>query len=943
MISRLSSLLLVALSVVPAAFSQSALRITAQTSTGFLTVSDGSSIPVQSTGRETNVVFTIANGAGSAMTINQITINGSGFGITAMPPLPVTIPAGGSVFFNVRYSPVFGQSSSAQATVQYTEANVARQTSFTLTGSAPDYAFTVTSPDGARTAVQAGGRISFGAVRPGTPATYTLSVSNRGSGTGTLNAAVTSGRDFSTTASGSQPIPAGQEVLVPVTFSPQTRGTASGTLTLDLGVGTATFTLDGTGATPDFVLAYALRSDGNVRPVVDGGRVTFAATPATTSAVAEIIIGNQGNGPGSIRSVVLEGSAFQINGLPLVPATLEPGAAVRFNVQFTPPRLGSFTATLRIETDQRTVTATLEGTTSEPALSLFYVDPQSRNTLPILTDGTLALPSTAVDATTVLPILVQNTGTGTGFVNSVSVQGDGFSIAELPSLPATVLAAKEFRFGLQFSPKQRQLHSGVLKIETASGTLTVRLTGQGTSALLSMEITGPDGDMQPVASGAELAFSAAVGQTLSRTVRFTNTGNSAAQITAISITGAGFQLGNVPFLPLTLAVGDSQVFTIAFAPGQPGISRGRLRIGDQFCDVAGTGLASRLEFSYTNDAGTTNLTENGTVVLTPARVGESSRIDFALQNSGTSAVVISTVDITPPNAQFALDGVPPLPLNLEPGASMKFAVRFAPNNIGSQTAVLRINNTGFTLSGSARQPLPLPAHHVEGPSGTQEPLQQPAVRLTLAAPYSLPLRGTLTLSFLSDVFSENPAVQFSTGGRIAQFTIPAGATQAVFDNGATEIRLQTGTMAGTIQVRPAFATQAGLDLTPTDAEALTINIGRSAPRLLSAEISGRSPNQILLLVTGYTTTRTLRQMVLTLRPRSGEKLTASDITINLDPVALVWFQSTASQGFGGLFSLQIPLAFQRGDSTEDLVSKIQSVGVTVSNEISSSNGLTVTP
>ncbi|MDX1983289.1 MAG: glycosyltransferase family A protein, partial [Bryobacteraceae bacterium] len=46
-----------------------------------------------------------------------------------------------------------------------------------------------------------------------------------------------------------------------------------------------------------------------------------------------------------------------------------------------------------------------------------------------------------------------------------------------------------------------------------------------------------------------------------------------------------------------------------------------------------------------------------------------------------------------------------------------------------------------------RAPSPIPSYSFAGPSGVQPPLQQPAIGLTLDGPYSLPLRGTLAMSF----------------------------------------------------------------------------------------------------------------------------------------------------------------------------------------------------
>ena len=84
-------------------------------------------------------------------------------------------------------------------------------------------------------------------------------------------------------------------------------------------------------------------------------------------------------------------------------------------------------------------------------------------------------------------------------------------------------------------------------------------------------------------------------------------------------------------------------------------------------------------------------------------------------------------------------------------------------------------------------------------------------------------------------------------------------------------------------------------------------------------------------------------MQINLTPRSGEKLSANQVTASLDSLSLVWFQSVTSQGFGGLFSVEIPLSFQRGDTTDDIVSMISSLSVTVSNEVGTSNAMSVTP
>jgi hypothetical protein len=81
-------------------------------------------------------------------------------------------------------------------------------------------------------------------------------------------------------------------------------------------------------------------------------------------------------------------------------------------------------------------------------------------------------------------------------------------------------------------------------------------------------------------------------------------------------------------------------------------------------------------------------------------------------------------------------------------------------------------------------------------------------------------------------------VQFVTGGLIVKFTIPANTTQALFgNNNATQVKLQTGTVAGTISVTPKFLTTGGFDLTSQSPVTLAMPLQVSAPQLLDAQLT----------------------------------------------------------------------------------------------------------
>ena len=148
-------------------------------------------------------------------------------------------------------------------------------------------------------------------------------------------------------------------------------------------------------------------------------------------------------------------------------------------------------------------------------------------------------------------------------------------------------------------------------------------------------------------------------------------------------------------------------------------------------------------------------------------------------------------------------------------------------------------------------------------------------------------------------------------------------------------------MAGTITLVPSFSTLANLDLTPPSPEPLSLSISRLAPRLLSLDISNRTQTGLQLVLSGFSTTRSWRQVDIELVPRNGEKFSATKLTLNTESAALAWFEGSQGQGSGGLFVLTIPINLQR-EQNEDLVRFIQSVNVVAQNEVGPSNSMAVT-
>jgi hypothetical protein len=392
-------------------------------------------------------------------------------------------------------------------------------------------------------------------------------------------------------------------------------------------------------------------------------------------------------------------------------------------------------------------------------------------------------------------------------------------------------------------------------------------------------------------------------------------------------------------VPLILMAGGTASLTVNFTPTQPGPISGLLRIGMDTFVLTGNGLGPTLVYSFVAGGITTTVQNNGGVNFPPSSVGQTSSLVFQITNNGTAAgsVNSSSGNVAPPlppsaTPIFSISQAPPLPATIAAGDTLSFTVTFAPTAVGTTAGVLRIDSLSFPVSGVANPPAAIPDYHFTGASGAQEPLQQIATGLTLAAAYPLNLNGTLTMTFNSDVFSNDPAVQFAVGGRTVNFTIPAGTTQAVFPNSATQLRLQTGTVAGTITLTPSFITDGGINLTPAVPPALNLTVAQSAPRLLSVQVSNKTASGFTLLITGYATGRSLTQIDLQFTPVAGENVATTKLSIPVGPSFTAWYQSAASQAFGSQFTISLPLTMQ-GDLTNvtTLTAAIQSVSVTLTN------------
>ena len=165
----------------------------------------------------------------------------------------------------------------------------------------------------------------------------------------------------------------------------------------------------------------------------------------------------------------------------------------------------------------------------------------------------------------------------------------------------------------------------------------------------------------------------------------------------------------------------------------------------------------------------------------------------------------------------------------------------------------------------------------------------------------------------------------------------------MFPNNSTQLRLQTGTVAGTLTLVPTFITDGGINLTPATPPSLNLTVAQSAPRLLSVQLSSKTSNALTLLITGYATGRAHHGNRHPIYAGSGRKCGYDKAELARRTRAFTaWFQSAQSQQFGSQFTVTLPLSLE-GDlvNVTTLTGAIQSASVTLTNNQGVSNSQSV--
>ncbi len=392
--------------------------------------------------------------------------------------------------------------------------------------------------------------------------------------------------------------------------------------------------------------------------------------------------------------------------------------------------------------------------------------------------------------------------------------------------------------------------------------------------------------------------------------------------------------------PADVALLPGQAFGFAFAtrggkaPVSFVLSGGALPAG---LAMSGAGTISgtpAVPGTFTFTAQATDALGNAAARAATLRVVATLAVTTSSLPAGTvgvlySAGVAATGGVAPLGTWSVSVGTLPAGLTLAGDGT----ISGTPSAPGVSSFTVRITDAAGTaatraLSISIGLP-PLPPVEISGLPQTLPPGTQPNVTIHLAAPFPGTVTGTLTLVFEPNAVNnaDDPAVQFSSGGRTVTFTIPAGQTAGVFP--VTPLRILSGTVAGMIRIRTATAPESS-----TPVPESTVPIARSLPVITAGTVQ-IGTGTFTVQIDGYSNTREISAATFRLTPAAGAPLVTTDVPVAVGASFTAWYQSAGAAAFGGQFRLALPFTVT-GSLTD-----IESVTVTVTNAVGTSQPIIV--
>ncbi len=189
--------------------------------------------------------------------------------------------------------------------------------------------------------------LNFGTVSLNSISTQTITLTSTGTGSITIAGLAVAGTGF-TIAAPSVPITlaSGQAVSIQVRFDPTVAGAATGDISISTYYRTSSTTvvsLTGTGA----------GTTGKPVLTMSATSMSFGSVSVGTPSIQSLTLSSTGTAAVTVSAVSLSGAGFKISGATF-PVTLNPGVAIKLQVQFDPTAVGAFAGLVTISSNSST-------------------------------------------------------------------------------------------------------------------------------------------------------------------------------------------------------------------------------------------------------------------------------------------------------------------------------------------------------------------------------------------------------------------------------------------------------------------------------------------------------------------------------------------------------------------------------------------------------------
>jgi hypothetical protein len=392
---------------------------------------------------------TLSNTGGSAITLTQAVVTGSGFSITGLN-LPLTLSPGKSATFNIVFNPQ--AAGGVNGTLTITSDGTGSPLNITLAGTGLAAGNLTANPTS----------LIFSNVQVGTGQNQTETLTNTGSESLTITQASSSAAAFTVTGLNLPlTLAPSKAITFGVLFTPTGAGASNGILSI---------TQSGSSTTLDVSLSGTAIAPATLSATP--GSLNFTGGQAGTTQTQTVTIQNIGGVNATISQDSVAGTGFGISGLS-TPSSLAPGQTTSLTVSFAPQSSGSFSGSAVISSNASNpnLTILLSGSSTGAAQGQLSVSP-----------GTISFGNVTVGASGSQTGTLSATGASV-VVSSVSFGSSEFALGGL-TFPATIAAGQSVNFTVTFTPQSSGVASVSLSFfsNASNSPSSATVTGTGVAA-----------------------------------------------------------------------------------------------------------------------------------------------------------------------------------------------------------------------------------------------------------------------------------------------------------------------------------------------------------------------------------------------------------------------------------------------------------------------------